>query len=211
MKATLKIGISLAALTLAATLPRSIPVQVAHGKDTNQGEEANEVEKEKGEKKGDEGRIKRGFAIAPVPLDLKGKNRALVGLGSYIVNAQAGCNDCHSCPSYAPGHNPFLHQPKQFNADNYLAGGVPFGPFTSRNITPDSTTGRPANFTFTQFKLVLRTGQDLKNEHPALSDLLQVMPWPVFQSMTDRDLRAIYEYLNAIPHAEPGICAFPGQ
>ena len=34
-----------------------------------------------------ESRILRGFEIAPVPLNLEGKNRALVGLGSYIVNA----------------------------------------------------------------------------------------------------------------------------
>ena len=33
-------------------------------------------------------------------------------------------------------------------------------------------------------------------------DLLQVMPWPVFSKMTDRDLRAIYEYLSAIPCLE---------
>jgi len=39
--------------------------------------------------------------------------------------------------------------------------------------------------------------------HPELSPLLQVMPWPVYQDLTDRDLRAIYEYLRAIPHAEP--------
>src|SRR5690242_16218483 len=31
--------------------------------------------------------IQQGFAIAPVPLNLEGRNRALVGLGSYIVNA----------------------------------------------------------------------------------------------------------------------------
>ena len=31
-----------------------------------------------------------------------------------------------------------------------------------------------------------------------------MMPWPVFQSMTDQDLRAIYEYLSSIPHAEAG-------
>jgi len=30
------------------------------------------------------------------------------------------------------------------------------------------------------------------------------MPWSVFQSMTDHDLRAIYAYLSSIPHAEPG-------
>src|SRR5205814_10498434 len=39
---------------------------------------------------GEEAKIDRGFQIAPVPLDLLGKNRKLVGLGSYIVNAQSG-------------------------------------------------------------------------------------------------------------------------
>ena len=28
---------------------------------------------------------------------------------------------------------------------------------------------------------------------------LQIMPWPIYHNMTDRDLRAIYEYLSAIP------------
>src|SRR5262245_50726456 len=49
----------------------------------------------------DESRIQRGFELSPVRLSLQGKNRASVGLGSYIVNAQAGCNDCHTCRSYA--------------------------------------------------------------------------------------------------------------
>jgi hypothetical protein len=30
-------------------------------------------------------------------------------------------------------------------------------------------------------------------------NLLQVMPWPTFQNMTDRDLESIYTYLSAIP------------
>src|SRR5712692_6765579 len=102
-----------------------------------------------------ESRISRGFAIAPVPLKLKGKNRALVGLGSYIVNAQGGCADCHSCPTYASGHNPFRGQPKQFNGATYLAGGVPFGPFTSRNITPDEETAN-LELTLALFTEVLR-------------------------------------------------------
>jgi hypothetical protein len=50
----------------------------------------------------------------------------------------------------------------------------------------------------------MRTGVDLKQLHPEVSPLLQVMPWPVYQDLTDRDLRAMYEYLRAIPHAEPG-------
>ena len=42
-----------------------------------------------------ESKIQVGFKIAPVPLNLDRKNRALVGLGSYIVNAQGDCNGCH--------------------------------------------------------------------------------------------------------------------
>jgi hypothetical protein len=30
-------------------------------------------------------------------------------------------------------------------------------------------------------------------------NLLQIMPWPTFSHLTDRDLEAIYEYLSAIP------------
>src|SRR5713226_7743932 len=44
---------------------------------------------------GNESRIQRGLEIAPVQLNLDGKNRALVGLGSYIVNAHVPCNECH--------------------------------------------------------------------------------------------------------------------
>lgn len=142
-----------------------------------------------------ESRIQRGFAIAPVSLNLQGKNRALVGLGSYIVNAQGGCNDCHTHPSYAPGGDPFLGQPEQINTAQYLAGGRVFGPFVSANITPDAT-GKPAGLTLGEFRDLLRTGHD-PDDLPGV--LLQVMPWPVYGKMTDRDLHAIYEYLRAIP------------
>jgi hypothetical protein len=37
---------------------------------------------------------------------------------------------------------------------------------------------------------------------PFNGDLLQIMPWTAYQNMTDRDLRAIYEYLSAIPCLE---------
>jgi len=157
---------------------------------------------------GEESQIRQGFAITPVPLDLRGKNRALVGLGSYIVNAQAACNDCHTCPSFTPGHNPYDGiGDGQVNGANYLAGGVHFGPFiVSANITPDSA-GNPAGLTLQQFTHVLRTGED--PDHAG--SVLQVMPWPVFRNMTEHDIRAIYEYLRSIPHAEPGTCGGPGE
>jgi hypothetical protein len=42
---------------------------------------------------------KLGLAIAPVPFNLKGKARRLVGLGICAVNAQAGGVDGHTDPT----------------------------------------------------------------------------------------------------------------
>jgi hypothetical protein len=71
-------------------------------------------------------RIARGLEIAPVPLNLEGKNRALIGLGSYLVNAVASCNDCHSAgpqTQFAAGGNPYFGQPTKENPATYLGGG----------------------------------------------------------------------------------------
>ena len=104
--------------------------------------------------------IQRGLDIAPVRLDLTGKNRALVARGSYIVNAQGGCNDCHTCPSFTEGHDPHQGQPEEINAANYLAGGAHFGPFiVSANVTPDGN-GLPAGHTYEEFVQIMRTGVD---------------------------------------------------
>ncbi len=179
----------------------------------------------------EQSKIQRGFQIAPVPLNLNGKNRSLVGLGSYIVNAVADCNGCHTndpSTEYIPSGNPYLLPPvfqgtKQVNPATYLGGGNDFGPLVpgsahivSRNLTPDKT-GRPeGGHTFEEFVQIIRTGVDMDHLHPTCSgapnancipfpfngDLLQIMPWPAFQDMTDRDLRAIYEYLRAIPCVE---------
>jgi hypothetical protein len=142
-------------------------------------------------------RVQRGFKIAPVVLNLRGKNREQVGLGSYIVNAQGGCNDCHTCPPYTPDHDPYTGGDGEPNAANYLAGGTSFGPFVSRNITPDAS-GRPAGLTREEFIELMRKGHDPDNP----GQLLQVMPWPIYGRMVRSDLAAVYEYLRSIPHAE---------
>ena len=159
----------------------------------------------------DESKIQRGFAIAPVDLNLSGKNRALVGLGSYLVNATGDCNGCHAGPGgqYAQGGDPFMGQPKVVNKAAYLAGGAHlFGPFfIPRNLTPDKT-GRPAGgASLEEFRDILRTGVDPDHAHPQFGPFLQVMPWPTFQNMTDRDIAAIYTYLSAIPclEGDPGL------
>lgn len=151
-----------------------------------------------GDDDGDRGdsRIKRGFEIVPagVQLNLAGKNRALVGLGSYIVNTN-GCNDCHTHPSYLPNGDPYQGLPEMINFQQYLTGGRQFGPFTSANLTPDAT-GKPAGLTLKEFITTLRTGHD---PHDPPGAILQVMPWPVVGKKTDHDLAAIYEFLRALP------------
>jgi hypothetical protein len=146
-------------------------------------------------------RVAVGYRINPVPVQLRGRNRMLVGLGSYLVNAAGGCNDCHTHPSFAPGGDPFQGETEIINTAQFLAGGRQFGPITSANITPDEL-GRPAGLTFEEFEHLLRTGREEEGE------ILQVMPWNVYANMTRFDLRAIYEYLSAIPslpdNPEPG-------
>ena len=186
-----------------------------------------QADDDEGDHGGDAAKVRRGFEIAPVPLNLRGKNRELVGLGSYIVNAVASCDDCHSAgpqTQYAPGGNPFFkgNPPTIVNQAVYLGGGRNFGSLipgtpeiVSRNLTPDHT-GRPeGGRSFEEFRTIMRTGADLDHLHPNCrngvksncfppnqplnGDLLQVMPWPIYQYLTDHDLRAIYEYLSAIP------------
>jgi hypothetical protein len=176
----------------------------------------------------EESKIRIGFEIAPVPLHLAGKNLALVGLGSYIVNAHADCNGCHNPGpggnEFLPTGNPFFGLPKKVNQATYLGGGRNFGPLVagsaniiSRNLTPDKT-GRPeGGHTLAEFIQIMRTGVDMDHLHPTCpantvnpncipkpfnGDLLQIMPWPNDQDMSNRDLEAIYEYLSAIPCVE---------
>jgi hypothetical protein len=145
-------------------------------------------------------RARRGLAIVPegVKLNMKGRDRALVGLGSYLVNAVGGCNDCHTHPPYAVGGDPFKGQPAVINAAQYLTGGRQFGPITSPNLRPDEK-GLPAGLRLWQFIRTIRSGHD--PDPAAGGRLLQVMPWPVYGHMIQGDLRAIYEYLSALPTA----------
>jgi hypothetical protein len=96
-----------------------------------------------------------------------------------------------------------------FNTSHYLAGGECFGPFMTRNLTPDSQS-LPEGLTEPEFVKVMRTGEDIHCEKYPLDPIcalgpptpvLQVMPWPTYHSMTDLDLKAIYTYLTALPAA----------
>ena len=120
-----------------------------------------------------------------------------------------------------PSHT--AHQVKQINPATFLGGGRDFGGFPtptsplhiySRNLTPDVTGKAEGGHSYSDFVQIMRTGKDYDVEvHPACTGaatascmpypfdggLLQIMRWPAFQNMTDRDLQAIYEYLSAVP------------
>ena len=178
-------------------------------------------------------RVQIGLNAAPVPLNMTGKNPALVGLGSYFVNVTGDCNGCHSAgppTEYLPGHNPYLGQSAEINPATYLGGGRNFGQvfgqgpnIISRNLTPDKTGMPEGGRTFEEFRQIIRTGVDLDNVHPNCAtapncfplvppphlpvvdgSLLQVMPWPNFSAMSDQDLLAIYTYLSAVPCLSQG-------
>ena len=201
-------AMAFAGLFSSITLISNLPVRG----DDNERDRNGQGREDEGERE-----VQQGLSIAPVKLNLKDKDIELVGLGSYIVNAQGGCNDCHTCPSYAPGHNPFpapfgVSGDGQINGKNYMAGGVAFGPpppvgVIAANLTPDSN-GKPGGLTLEQFENALRTGHDPLDP---MHGLLAVMPWPYFRFMTGRDLDAIYTYLSAIPAATPGSCTGAGQ
>jgi hypothetical protein len=134
--------------------------------------------------------IDEGFEIAPVHLNLAGKDRNLVGLGSYLVNAVGDCNGCHSSGApplgfypYVTGKNPYFKQPAKVDPTVYLNGGANFGTLgivgtptgpngyagpsiISRNLTPDKN-GRPeGGRTLAEFMKIMRTGADLDHIHP---------------------------------------------
>jgi hypothetical protein len=109
----------------------------------------------------------------------------------------------------------------------------------SRNLTPGKSGLPEGDHTLAQFMQILRTGVDLDKAHPNCSlsanppittncllgippfnppgvppfdgTKLQVMPWPAFQNMTDRQITAIYTFLSAIPCLEGGPGEKPGR
>jgi len=146
-----------------------------------------------------------------------------------------GCHSTPQTTYVVPTGNPYFRSPpfsglKQIDPTTYLGGGQDFGPFpspggsvhiVSRNLTPDKSGLPEGGHTLSEFIAIMRTGVDMDHAHPNCSSptetncmlppfngaLLQVMPWPAFQNMTDHQLVAIYEYLRAIPCLEGG----PGE
>jgi hypothetical protein len=162
----------------------------------------------------------QGKLITPVTLNLAGKDPETVYLGSYLVNAQGGCNSCHTCPSYK-SINPFAvltpslgpaASPGSVNVSRFLAGGTPFSlhpngaGIVSGNLAPNSA-GLPGGMTLDAFTNAMQNGTVASQP----GHILLFHPWPVYRKMYANDIFAIYEYLSSIPVGQPGVCTDTDQ
>jgi len=114
-----------------------------------------------------------------------------IAYGSYIANAVANCNGCHTKRDFKTGA--FVGEP--------FAGGTHFMPdaftegysFVTPNLTPHNETGIIAAWDEVAFIQRMRGGK-IHNGTP--------MPWATFARMTDLELKAIYRYLNSLEPVE---------
>lgn len=105
-----------------------------------------------------------------------GPEAGTLATGQYLVWSVLGCAGCH-------GTN--------------LAGGVPFGPVVSSNITP---AGHIADWTDAQLVTAIRTGV-----RPDGSTIFPAMPYGdrAYGNLTDADAQAVAQYLRTVPEAQP--------
>ncbi|MEM6543701.1 MAG: cytochrome c [Pseudomonadota bacterium] len=98
--------------------------------------------------------------------------------GAYLVTA----GNCASCHTTAGGE--------------LMAGGLrfetPFGAIYSTNITPDPLYGI-GSWSFDQFLQAMRYGRRPNGEH-----LYPAFPYTAYTRLSERDLRAMYAYLQTI-------------
>lgn len=71
----------------------------------------------------------------------------------------------------------------------------PWGISFAANLTPDTNTGlRSGVWTEALFIKAIRTGKHMGTSR----DILPPMPWPMYDLMSDDELRAVWEYLGTI-------------
>lgn len=140
-------------------------------------------------------------------------HEALIARGKYLTTI-GGCNDCHS-PKIMTPHGPELDTTRLLSGhpqneplspvvktkdwilfNNGLTAFVgPWGVSYAANLTPDDTG--IGNWKYEQFVTAIQKGKykGLETGRP----LLPPMPWQMYRTMTDEDLKAIFTYLKSLP------------
>jgi hypothetical protein len=136
-----------------------------------------------------------------------------IARGEYLVSIMV-CNDCHTPLKMGPnGPEPDMSRmlsghPEQIGpmpvakhdggwgwsgAETNTAFSGPWGISYTANLTPDENTGLGI-WTEDMFIKAIRTGKHMGTSR----DILPPMPWPMFRTATDDDLKAIWAYLRSI-------------
>ena len=155
----------------------------------------------------------------PAEINKAAAQADLVKRGEYLVGI-VGCDDCHT-PKKMTEHGPepdmarrFMGHPAEelYTADEnksklikeqqvaIMSPGLTafaglWGVSYAANITPDDTG--IGNWTEAQFFKAIREGKSkgLDGTRP----LLPPMPWQIYRSMKDEDLKAIFAYIKTLP------------
>lgn len=136
------------------------------------------------------------FIINTIPTKAEYSHRPsesdVVNYGSYLFNA-ASCNECHT-----------KQEKGQKIKGMELAGGFEFimptgGIARSANITPDNATGI-GKWTEQMFVDKFKSFADSTYvpEKIVNSNFNTVMPWTMYGTMKEQDLKAIYAYLRTV-------------
>lgn len=119
-----------------------------------------------------------------------------VEYGEYLL-IMASCGDCHT-----PVEN------GQFIEGMNLAGGrdfiSPWGTVRSANLTPDLKTGL-GGWTEEVFLNRFKMHVDSAYVNPPFNpekDMFTIMPWLMYATMEEEDIRAIYSYLQSLDPIE---------
>jgi mono/diheme cytochrome c family protein len=120
---------------------------------------------------------------------------ARLARGRYLVQAVAGCFDCHSDQEYVAGR---LRIKPGFQGAGHVwqPGEIPLPPgsmVVSPNITPDKQTGI-GSWTDAQVEQAIRHG--VANDGRPLFNL---MPYWEYTVLSDEDVKSIIVYLRSIP------------
>ena len=112
---------------------------------------------------------------------------ALLARGDYLVNVIGACGNCHT-----------PREKGQPDLTKQLSGGFqtfdePWFRVKGANLTPDPETGL-GRWSDAEIKSAL-----LEGKRPNGTPIAPIMPFPLYRSMTPRDLDAIVAYLRSVP------------
>lgn len=147
--------------------------------------------------------ILRTLPVKKSPVEKIPSKSDPVAYGAYITNA-AACVECHT-----PVKDGQLIQDQLFSGGREFT--MPGGTVTSPNLTPDKTG--LGNWTADQFVHTFKQYQDSTWKSPklSLSDPNTLMPWTMYSSMTEEDLRAVFTYLQTLQPVARTVQKFSGK